>query len=137
MVNEFSLGQTKRPKKIRRNEIYSAVYWNGKQKIRVNPCLIISNNVQNEMSQFLIVLPITMKKLPPSPFHVPIILQGKKETIITERIHILHKDNLEEYLGRIDQETSLEVENALHLVLSFSKSNLEWYLSLFLDDIAS
>ena len=74
------------------------------------------------MSQFLIVLPITMKKLPPSPFHVPIVLQGKKVAIITERIHILHKDNLEEYLGRIGQETALEVENALHLVLSFSKS---------------
>ena len=122
MINRTLIKKVKKSKKIRRNDIYWTVYWNGKQKSRLNPCLIISNNVQNEMSQFLIILPITTRKLPSSPFHVPIALQGAKGAIITERIHILHKDNLEEFLGRINQETALEVENALHLVLSFSKS---------------
>jgi mRNA-degrading endonuclease toxin of MazEF toxin-antitoxin module len=83
--------------------------------------LIISNDIQNKISKFLVVLPIIISEtLPKVFFHVEIILEGKKAVIITERIHYIHKDKLTVFLEKLNQKTMVEVEKALVSVLNIS-----------------
>lgn len=92
---------------------------NSEKQEKFYPCLVISNDFQNNISQFVIVLPITFWELPSVPFHVQILLEGKPAKVIAEKIHLLDlsKLKLEDYQGQIDQETMSEVEKALFLVL--------------------
>jgi mRNA-degrading endonuclease toxin of MazEF toxin-antitoxin module len=85
------------------------------------PCLIISNDVQNQISKFLVVLPIVISEtLPKVSFHVEVILGEKKAVIITERIHYIHKDKLANFLEKLNQKAMAEVEKALVSVLKIS-----------------
>ena len=110
--------EVERPNK--RGEIYWANFFVERKK-QIYPCLIISNDVQNQISKFLIVLPIIVSEtLPKVPFHVEIILGGKKAVIITERIHYIHKDKLAGFLEKLNQKTIAEVEKAIVSVLKVS-----------------
>lgn len=104
----------------KRGEIYWVVFLVEGKKTTY-PCLIISNDVQNQISKFLIVLPIVISEtLPKVPFHVEIILGEKKAVIITERIHYIHKDKLVGFLEKLNQKTMAEVEKTIVSVLKVS-----------------
>lgn len=94
------------------------------QEEKLYPCLVISNDVQNKISQFVIVLPIITRELPSVPFHTQIIFEGKPAKIIAEKLHLLDlsKSELADYHGQVDQETMEEVEKSLFLILNIKKS---------------
>lgn len=108
---------------IKRGGVYWVVDAKNPEK-KLYPCLVISNDTQNNISRFVIVLPITTKDLPTVPFHTQIIFEEKPAKIIAEKLHLLDlsKLKLENYQGQIDQETMEEVEKALFLVLNIKKS---------------
>ena len=106
-------------KSIERGEIY---WVTDLAEEKLYPCLVISNNIQNNISKFIIVLPITTRDFPLVPFHTQIILERKPAKIMAEKLHLLDltKLNLENYQGKIDQETMKEVEKSLSLVLNLT-----------------
>ena len=104
----------------KRGEIYWVVFIVEGKKTTY-PCLVISNDVQNQISKYLVILPVVItENLPKISFHVEIIIEGKKAVIIPERIHYIHKDKLANFLEKLNQKTMMEVEKALVSVLKIS-----------------
>ena len=108
---------------IRRGGVYWVTDLTNSGK-KLYPCLVISNDLQNNISQFILALPIITKDLPTVPFHTQIIFENKPAKVIAEKLHLLDlsKLKLENYQGQIDQETMEEVEKSLFLVLNIKKS---------------
>jgi mRNA interferase MazF len=83
--------------RLRRGEIY----WveldpvKGSEIRKTRPCLIISNDEQNEVSRRVMVIPLTSsKKLPPAPFHVSLIFQNKLAKILPEQMRVADKSRI-------------------------------------------
>ena len=104
---------------INRGEIYLINFSLGKETI-IYPGLIVSNDIQNKIGQFVIILPIIVKDIPTVSFHPEIILEKKSAKIITEKIHFIEKHKIGDYLDEVDPKKMLEVEKALSLVLKIS-----------------
>ena len=112
--------------KPRRGEIY----WvkldpvKGRSEIRkTRPCLIISNDIQNEVSRRVMIIPLTSsQKLPPAPFHISLMFQDKPAKILTEQMRVTDKSRIKKgCLGKVSWEILEQVENALHLTLDLKK----------------
>ena len=54
------------------------------KKKEIYKCMVISNNIQNEISQYLVVMPITSLVFPSVPFHTPILLKDNKTATIMQ-----------------------------------------------------
>ena len=101
------------------------IYWvdldpvRGSEIRKTRPCLIISNNEQNEISRRVMVIPLTTsQKLPLVPFHVSLVFQNKLAKILPEQTRVADKSRIKgKCLGRITAETIGEVERAINLVL--------------------
>jgi mRNA interferase MazF len=106
---------------LRRGEIY----WieldpvKGSEIQKTRPCLIISNNEQNEVSRRVMAIPLTSsRKLPPAPFHVSFTFQNKFAKILPEQMRVIDKSRIKgKCLGRVSWEILDEIEEALHIVL--------------------
>jgi mRNA interferase MazF len=91
----------------------------GSEIRKTRPCLIISNDEQNEVSRRVMVIPLTSSKnLPPVPFHVNLLFQNKLAKILPEQMRVADKTRIKgRCLGKISKEILTEVEKALHIVL--------------------
>src|SRR4051812_14709135 len=121
-------------KKIKKNKITvkphrGEIYWvkldpvQGSEIKKTRPCLVISNDIQNEVSKRVMVIPLTSsQKLPPAPFHVSLVFQEKLAKILPEQMRVVYKSRLEkELLGKVTWEILEQVENALHITLDLKK----------------
>ena len=90
----------------------------GSEIRKTRPCLIISNDEQNEISRRVMAIPLTSsKKIPPVSFHVKLLFKNKLAKILPEQMRVVDKSRLKKYLGKVSQEILVEVEEALHIVL--------------------
>lgn len=113
------------PSKIVRRLRRGEIYWveldpvKGSEIQKTRPCLIISNDEQNEVSRRVMVIPLTSsKKLPPAPFHVSLLFQNKLAKILPEQMRVADKSRIKgKCLGKVSWEVLAEVEEALHIVL--------------------
>ncbi|CFW92703.1 Plasmid maintenance protein [endosymbiont DhMRE of Dentiscutata heterogama] len=113
------------PPQISRRVKRGEIYWveldpvKGSEIRKTRPCLIISNDEQNEVSRRVMVIPLTSsKKLPPTPFHVSFVFQNKLAKILPEQMRVADKSRIKgKCLGRVGWEVLREVEEALHIVL--------------------
>ncbi|KLL04306.1 MAG: growth inhibitor PemK [Mycoplasmataceae bacterium CE_OT135] len=96
------------------------------------PCLIISNNSQNENDEEVIVSPLTTEEVIVGEtqfFEVPVL--ANKETgldepsrVLLNRIHTVDKElRLIERLGKVEEKTWIQVWKALLIVFTGKKLN--------------
>ncbi|CAG8627284.1 20085_t:CDS:2 [Gigaspora margarita] len=94
------------------------IYWveldpvKGSEIKKTRPCLIISNDEQNEVSRRVMVIPLTSsRKLPPAPFHVSLLFQNKLAKILPEQMRVADKSRIKgRCLGRVGWEVLSEDE---------------------------
>lgn len=102
------------------------IYWAnldptvGGEAKKTRPSLIVSNDLGNELSNIVIIAPITSKVKIVYPFEVKVVLQGKEGKIMLNQCRAIDKSRLTSQIGITDQETMFLVENALKIVFGLS-----------------
>ena len=120
--------------KIHRGEIYYANLEEnaiGSEQIGTRPVVIIQNNVGNEFSPTVIIVPITSKITTKAklPTHVPLknlkYRRIKDSMILAEQIRIISKDRLGTCIGRLDEEETKLMDNALFVAIGINIEDLK------------
>jgi len=109
---------------IRRGSVYLASLDPvvGKEIAKTRPVLVVSNDINNEFSGTVSVLPITSGNLEKIyPFEV-FISKGtanlpKDSKIKADQIRTLDRSRIIKHLGDVDKETMGRIENAMRLHL--------------------
>lgn len=104
---------------IKRGDIYHAdlnpVF--GSEQGGYRPVLVIQNNIGNQHSPTVIVAAITSKPKSKLPTHVaiPADIQGleKDSVVLLEQLRTLDKKRLDDYIGTLDKQQMMKVDNAL------------------------
>ncbi len=84
----------------------------GSEIQKTRPCLIISPDEMNRNIRTVIIAPMTTKGRS-YPTRVACIFQGKEGQIVLDQIRTIDKSRLIRILGRLKQETRVEVLNRL------------------------
>lgn len=91
---------------------------------KIRPSLIVSNDIQNKFDLEIIVVPLSSKDLKKTHPHELLIKKNKEngldedsKTLFNRLRNIEKKLRLEGYIGVLDKETMLEVNEKLKLVL--------------------
>lgn len=114
-----------------KGEIYKANFspTRGKEIKDIHPCLVVSNNLQNEHGHYVVVAPITstLKKI--RLFEVAI--NSNKENglekvskILLNQVRSIDKRRLFEYRGAVSQKILKEVKEGLKIVLDLEEEDL-------------
>ena len=115
-----------KPKFPHRGQIW-LVDFNRKSEKEINkirPTLVVSNNIQNELDEQIIMAPLTSEEIKEVADY-EVFVKNTKETgldkpskVLLQRIRAVEKElRLINYLGEVDKETMKEVEKALKTVL--------------------
>lgn len=115
-----------KPKFPQRGQIW-LVDFNRKSEKEINkirPTLVVSNNIQNELDEQIIMAPLTSDEIKEIADY-EVFVKNTKETgldkpskVLLQRVRAVDKElRLIEYLGEVDKETMKEVEKALKTVL--------------------
>ncbi|WNE40998.1 MAG: Endoribonuclease EndoA [Mycoplasmataceae bacterium] len=108
---------------IKRGEIY----WVkldptfGSEINKVRPCLVISNNRQNEFSPLVIVIPITSDLDKIYPFELMVELGSGKGKILTDQVRSLDKERLGNKISELDEETMTQISEKMKRVMALEK----------------
>lgn len=110
---------------IHRGEVYyflssSSV---GSEQKGGRPCVIVSNEKNNEYAKTVTIIPITSKEKNPLPTHVKIDIGSIAGTALAEQIMTISVNRLSDYCGEIDLKTQKEVDKALAVQLALSPKN--------------
>jgi mRNA interferase MazF len=115
-----------KPKFPQRGQIW-LVDFNRKSEKEINkirPTLVVSNNIQNELDEQIIMAPLTSDEIKEVADY-EVFIKNTKETgldkpskVLLQRVRAVEKElRLINYLGEVDKETMKEVEKALKTVL--------------------
>jgi mRNA interferase MazF len=106
-------------RKIKRGDIYYADLNPviGSEQGNLRPVLVVQNDVGNEHSPTIVIVPITCNlRKNPLPTHVMIPRSCGLDTdslILVEQIRTVDRSRFTEYVGRINQCINVKVNNAL------------------------
>jgi mRNA interferase MazF len=92
----------------------------GAETQKLRPGLIISNDIWNEMSDVVIIAPITSKIKNIYPFEVAIVVQEKPGKAMVNQCRAVDKSRLTGKLGEADSEIMQAVDEAIKIVFSIS-----------------
>jgi mRNA interferase MazF len=114
-----------------KGEIYKVNFspTRGKEIRDIHPCLIVSNNLQNEYGHYVIVAPITSTLKRVRLFEVAISPNQnngleKTSKILLNQVRSIDKRRLFEYRGEIEPKIIKEVKEKLKLVLDLGEEGL-------------
>ncbi len=102
------------------------IYWvdldpaRGSETQKTRPGLVISNDIGNEMSDVVIIAPITSKVKNIYPFEVEIFIENKRGKAMINQCRAVDKSRLKGKLGEANLETMKSVEEALKIVFAIS-----------------
>ena len=102
------------------------VYWVdldpavGGETQKTRPGVIVSNDIGNEVSNVVMVAPITSKVKRVHPFEVQIILNGKPAKIMLNQCRALDKSRLQGKISSIDSIGMRSAEEAIKIVFGLS-----------------
>jgi mRNA interferase MazF len=108
---------------IKRGEIY----WVkldptfGREINKTRPCVVISNNRQNEYSPLVIVLPITSDLEKIYPFETVMPLGQGKAKVLTDQVRSIDKKRLGDKLGQVSERTMEELSEKMKRVMALEK----------------
>lgn len=100
------------------------IYWvdlepaRGAETRKRRPGLIISNDDGNELSNIVIIAPITSKILRIYPFEVATNVNGKAAKIMLNQCRAIDQSRLSEKIETIDDDTLDLVEEAIRIVFA-------------------
>ena len=89
----------------------------GSEIQKTRPCLIISPDEMNRHIATVIVAPMTTKGRP-YPTRVDCTFQGKEGQVVLDQIRTVDKSRLARKLGKISEETQIEVLSVLNEMFS-------------------
>lgn len=93
----------------------------GGETQKVRPCLIVSNDIGNEVSHIVMAAPITSKvKQHVYPFEVKTTLKDKPAKIMLNQCRAIDKSRLQAKIGEVDFLTLQEVEEAIKVVFGLT-----------------
>jgi len=107
-------------KTIKRGEIY----WIkldptfGKEINKTRPCVVISNNRQNEYSPLIIVIPITSDLEKVYPFEVVMELGGGKAKVLLDQVRSLDKERLGDRIGQVEKQIMRKISEKMKRVMA-------------------
>ncbi|MBS0654474.1 MAG: type II toxin-antitoxin system PemK/MazF family toxin [Verrucomicrobia bacterium] len=84
------------------------------------PCLIVSNDIGNEISRVVMAAPITSKTAKIYPFEVKTIVQNKPAKIMLNQCRAIDKSRILKPMGQVDAETMHAVEDAIKIVFGLT-----------------
>ena len=108
---------------IRRGEIY----WVkldptfGKEVNKTRPCVVISNNRQNEYSPLVIVLPITSDLDKIYPFEAVFTLGQGQAKVLTDQVRSIDKRRLESRIEKVNEKVMDEISEKMKRVMALEK----------------
>ncbi|MCE8162872.1 MAG: type II toxin-antitoxin system PemK/MazF family toxin [Candidatus Moeniiplasma glomeromycotorum] len=88
----------------------------GTEIYKIRPCLVISNNRQNEISSRVIVIPLTSQPVAPNILHIKVRLADKVAYILPEQIRSVSKKRIKSCLGEVSLEVMQKVSKLLHII---------------------
>ncbi len=92
----------------------------GSETKKTRPALILSNDIGNELSEIVIVAPITSKIKNVYLFEVKIVLKGRPGKIMLNQCRAVDKLRLKEKIGEIPPEVMKEVDEAIKIVFAIN-----------------
>lgn len=102
---------------VRRGDIYfinlGGSENRGSEQKGLRPCLVIQNDVGNEHSGTIIIVPLTSKIKRNMPTHVNINLNGTESVILCEHIRTVSKERITEYVDSVSDKILNKVNAAL------------------------
>ena len=95
-----------------------------KEISKIRPTLVVSNDIQNELDEQIIMAPLTSDEIKEIADY-EVFVKNTKETgldkpskVLLQRVRAVEKElRLINYLGEVDKKTMKEVEKALKTVL--------------------
>jgi mRNA interferase MazF len=100
------------------------VYWVnleptiGSETQKTRPGLVISNDIGNEMSDVVIIAPITSKTKNVYPFEVLLLVNNKQGKAMINQCRAIDKSRLGKKMCSISLEEMYEVEEAIKIVFA-------------------
>ncbi|MCX5921728.1 MAG: type II toxin-antitoxin system PemK/MazF family toxin [Candidatus Dependentiae bacterium] len=85
---------------------------------KTRPALIVSNNAGNEMSQRVIIAPITSSKGMIYPFEVKVEINTKQGKILLDQVRSIDKERVNKKITTLELDTMLLVDKALKTALA-------------------
>ena len=115
-------------RRIRRGDIYWAnvPYVQNLNMIVCRPAIIVSNDIGNEHSDNVIVVPVTTQKRHLDlPTNVPIGDRVTRESSVAvcEQIRVMHKGSLGDYIGHLDRKKMKAVTDAIKIAIGIKEEN--------------
>jgi mRNA interferase MazF len=98
------------------------VYWValdptiGSETKKTRPCLVVSNDLGNELSDLVILAPITSKISRIYPYNVKVNVKGKDGKVMLNQVRAIDKARIGELICSFDTETMDLVDEALRIV---------------------
>ena len=88
----------------------------GSEQGGIRPVLVVQNNIGNMHSPTIVVLPITSSNKPSLPVHAKVDdadLLTDGSIVLAEQIRTIDKHRLKERMGRLDDQSMSQVDQAL------------------------
>lgn len=89
------------------------------------PYIIVSNNMNNNHSKLLTVVPVTTKEKGNLPTHKTIYINKTKSTAVCEQITTIEKIDLLKYIKSLTLDEFREIEEGIMVQLALNKSTKE------------
>ena len=81
------------------------------------PCVIVSNEKNNEFSPTVCIVPITSKEKKPLPTHVFVDIGSVYGTALAEQVTTISKERLTTFCGELDEKILKELNKAISVQL--------------------
>lgn len=92
----------------------------GSEISKRRPCLIVSNDIGNEVSLRVIVAPITSSVRDVYPFEVQIEINERQGKVLLDQVRSLDKQRVLGKISSLDKSTMALVDKALKISLALS-----------------
>jgi mRNA interferase MazF len=92
----------------------------GSETNKTRPGLILSNNIGNEVTNRVIVAPITSSIEKVYPFEVKIMINNKQSKAMIDQLRVVDKTRLGELLSEVSTSDLKNIDKALKLVLDIN-----------------
>jgi len=91
----------------------------GSETKKLRPCLIVSNDLGNELSKMVMIAPITSKIKNVYPFEVEATIAGKPAKIMLNQCRAIDKSRIAGFIEEVDIKIKL-VDEAIKLVFGIN-----------------
>lgn len=91
----------------------------------VRPVVVVSNNICNEASDVITVMPLTSRVKKPYPQQVPVVFNGAFSIVLADQITSIPIAELGNFAGHLADFQMEQVDNAIAVQLSLGRHRLK------------